>query len=453
MTTLTTPTGPRTAEAASRLTRRDFPQGFTFGVATSSFQIEGATSEDGRGPSIWDTFCRETGRVRDGSNGDVACDHYHRWEEDLDLIAALGVDAYRFSVAWPRIQPTGSGPALTAGLDFYDRLTDGLLARGVEPHVTLYHWDLPQTLQDAGGWVNRDTAHRFAEYAGLVAGRLGDRVRSYATLNEPWCSSILSYLIGEHAPGLRDRRLALAAAHGLLLGHGLAVPEIRRHAPGSQVGIVLNLTPQTPLSDDAGDVQAARLADGMANRLFLDPLLRGEYPQDVFEAAGEDAPEVQPGDLETIGAACDFMGVNYYSRGVVGAQGAAVPEGAPVTDMGWEVYPQGLTELLVRLKTDYPTLPPLMITENGSAYADRLENGAVHDPERVAYLQTHLGALLDAVQAGVDLRGYFAWSLMDNFEWAWGYEKRFGLVYVDYATQERVLKDSARWYQDFLSGR
>ncbi|WP_102126532.1 GH1 family beta-glucosidase [Deinococcus planocerae] len=436
--------------APTTLRRTDFPAGFTFGVATSSYQIEGAVDEDGRGPSIWDTFCAQPGRIADGSDGSVACDHYHRWEADLDLIASLGVDAYRFSVAWPRVQPTGGGPVNAAGLDFYERLTDGLLARGIEPHVTLYHWDLPQPLQDAGGWANRDTAQLFAEYGAAVAARLGGRVRSYATLNEPWCSSVLSYEIGHHAPGLKDRGLALAAAHGLLLGHALALPEVRRHAPGAGAGIVLNLGPQMSASDRPGDVAAARLADGRLNRWFLDPLLCGEYPRDVWEACGQDVPEVQEGDLPLIAAPLDFLGVNYYSRGVVGASGGGVPDGAPVTDMGWEIYPQGLTELLTRLKADYPSLPPVVITENGAAFADERTGGQVHDPGRVAYLQTHLRAVLDAVNAGVDVRGYFAWSLMDNFEWAYGYEKRFGLVYVDYGTQERVLKDSARWYRQFL---
>ncbi|EYB68124.1 Beta-glucosidase [Deinococcus phoenicis] len=441
---------PQTRPAPQTLRRADFPANFTFGVATSSYQIEGAAFEDGRGPSIWDTFCREPGRIRDGSRGDVACDHYHRWEADLDLIASLGVDAYRFSVAWPRVQPSGSGPVNAAGLDFYERLTDGLLARGVAPHVTLYHWDLPQPLQDAGGWTNRETAHRFAEYGAAVAGRLGSRVKSYATLNEPWCSSVLSYEIGEHAPGLQDRRLALAAAHGLLLGHGLALPEVRRLAPASQAGIVLNLGPQMPASDQPGDRAAARLADGRLNRWFLDPLLCGAYPQDVWDACGADVPEVREGDLALIAAPLDFLGVNYYSRGVLGAAGGSVPAGASVTDMGWEIYPQGLTDLLTRLKADYPTLPPVVITENGAAFADQLQGGQVHDPARVQYLQTHLEALRQALAAGVDVRGYFAWSLMDNFEWAYGYEKRFGLVYVDYPTQTRILKDSAHWYRQFL---
>lgn len=434
------------------ITRKDFPDQFVFGVATSSFQIEGATREDGRGPSIWDTFCREPGRILDGTNGDVACDHYHRWREDLDLIKNLGADAYRFSIAWPRIQPEGRGAVNAAGLDFYERLVDGMLERGLKPYATLYHWDLPQTLQDMGGWANRDTAHRFAEYARLVAERLGDRVTSYATLNEPWCSSILSYQIGEHAPGLRNRKLALAAAHHLLLGHGEALSAMRDAVRGAELGIVLNLQPTYPASEKPEDVAAARFADGTFNRWFLDPLLKGEYPADIWEAYGADVPEVQPGDLACIARPLDFLGVNYYSRGVNSANGSVRPPDSTYTHMGWEVYPQGLTDLLVRLKEDY-AVPPLLVTENGAAYPDELAGDRVHDPERVRYFESHLEAVAQAVRRGVDMRGYFAWSLLDNFEWAWGYSRRFGLVYVDYTSQRRVLKDSALWYQGLLTGQ
>ncbi|WP_019586716.1 GH1 family beta-glucosidase [Deinococcus apachensis] len=434
------------------ITRKDFPENFVFGVATSSYQIEGATREDGRGPSIWDTFCREPGRILDGTNGDVACDHYHRWAEDLDLMKSLGADAYRFSIAWPRIQPEGRGAVNPRGLDFYDRLVDGMLERGLKPYATLYHWDLPQTLQDAGGWANRDTAHRFAEYARLVAERLGDRVTSYATLNEPWCSSILSYQIGEHAPGLRNRRLALAAAHHLLLGHGEAVSAMREVVGNAELGIVLNLQPTYPASDRAEDVAAAHHADGTFNRWFLDPLLKGEYPDDIWAAYGADVPEVRGGDLACVARPLDFMGVNYYSRGVNSANGSVRPADSAYTHMGWEVYPQGLTDLLVRLKEDY-AVPPLFITENGAAYPDEPNGDRVHDPERVRYFESHLEAVARAAQHGVDVRGYFAWSLMDNFEWAWGYSRRFGLVYVDYASQRRVLKDSALWYQGLLTGQ
>ncbi|SMB80292.1 GH1 family beta-glucosidase [Deinococcus hopiensis] len=434
------------------LTRKDFPDHFIFGVATSSYQIEGAAHEGGRGPSIWDTFCREPGRILDGSNGDVACDHYHRWPADLDLIRGLGAQAYRFSIAWPRIQPDGKGAINPAGLDFYERLVDGMLERGLQPYATLYHWDLPQTLQDVGGWANRDTAYRFAEYARVVAERLGERVKSYATLNEPWCSSLLSYEIGEHAPGLRDRRLALAAAHHLMLGHGEAIAAMRDVVPSTGLGIVLNLQPAYPASDRPEDVAAARFADGYFNRWFLDPIFRAEYPADMWEAYGENVPEVQDGDLARIAQPIDFLGVNYYSRSVNGASGNVKPAESSYTHMGWEVYPQGLTDLLVRLKDDY-TLPPIYITENGAAYPDRLSGQEVHDPERVRYFQQHLGAVAEAVRQGVSVDGYFAWSLMDNFEWAHGYDKRFGLVYVDYATQQRTLKDSARWYQGLLTGQ
>ncbi len=437
-------------ERGRRLSRADFPAGFAFGVATSSYQIEGATQEDGRGDSIWDTFCREPGRISDGSSGDVACDHYHRWPQDLDLIASLGVDAYRFSVAWPRVQPDGRGSINAAGLDFYERLVDGMLSRGLKPYATLYHWDLPQPLQDAGGWDERDTAYRFAEYARVVAERLGERVVSYATLNEPWCSSILSYQIGEHAPGLRDRRAALSAAHHLLLGHGLAMGELRRVVPGAELGIVLNLNPAYAASGSAADQAAAARVDGEFNRWFLEPLLLGQYPQGVWQAYGADVPVVQPGDLDVIRQPLDFMGVNYYTRSYVSAGEHARPEGASYTAMDWEIYPQGLTDLLVRLKRDYRT-PPMFVTENGAAYPDTLNGDSVNDAARTAYFQLHLEAVRQATLQGVDVRGYFAWSLMDNFEWAHGYSKRFGLVYVDYGDQRRVLKDSARWYQELAS--
>jgi beta-glucosidase len=438
--------------------RTAFPEDFTWGVATSSYQIEGSTDADGAGPSIWSTFCAEPGRIVDGSDGAVACDHYRRWQADLDLIKDLGVGAYRFSLSWPRILPEGRGRVEQRGLDFYDRLVDGLLERGIEPWATLYHWDLPQALQDAGGWPERAVAHAFADYADVVTARLGDRVRAWATLNEPWCSAFLGYESGEHAPGLRSRRRHVQASHNLLLAHGLALPRMRRNAPGSLHGIVLNLNPAYPASADPADVEAARRFDGFFNRWYLDPVLRGSYPDDVWEEYGQHGPRVEPGDLEIIGAPIDFLGVNYYSRTVVAdAPGAPWPAtrdvGLPVprTAMGWEVRPQALTELLLRLRREY-RLPPVHITENGAAYDDVEEDGVVSDPERADYLRAHVAAVADAAAAGVPVAGYFAWSLLDNFEWAQGYTRRFGLVHVDFANQRRSLKGSARWYQRFLAG-
>jgi beta-glucosidase len=432
------------------------PPAFRWGVATSSYQIEGAAGEDGRGESIWDVFCRTPGKVLDGASGEVACDHYRRWQQDLDLMERLGIEAYRFSIAWPRLFREGTGRLNEKGLDFYERLVDGLLARGIEPHVTLYHWDLPQKLQDEGGWPERRIVEAFVAYADAVTKRLGERVVSYATFNEPWCSAFLGYYIGEHAPGLRDRALGLQAAHHLLLAHGCGLEVMRGNAPRSRHGIVLNLNPTYPATGDPRDAEAARRFDGFFNRWYLDPIFKGEYPQDAWTGYGADVPEVAPGDLEVISRPIDFLGVNYYSRVVV----ADEPRGewpsvraaefeAERTDMGWEVYPRGLTDLLVRLNEDYP-IPPIFISENGAAYRDELVDGKVNDPARVRYLQRHIEAMQDAMRKGVDVRGYFAWSLMDNFEWAKGYSKRFGLVYVDYGTQERIPKASAEWYADFI---
>ena len=428
------------------------PSKFLWGVATSAYQIEGAVAEDGRGASIWDAFCRLPGRVAGGASGEVACDHYHRWEEDLDLIAGLGVDAYRFSISWPRILPLGRGRVEQRGLDFYDRLVDGILERGLEPFATLYHWDLPQALEDEGGWVERDTVRAFVEYADVVTGRLGDRVHSWATLNEPWCSAHLGYTNGEHAPGRSDRGLGLQASHHLLLAHGLALPEMRRNAPDSSHGIVLNLNPAYPATDSEEDLAAARRFDGFFNRWYLDPLFAGSYPQDAWDGYEKDVPEVRPGDLESISTPLDFLGVNYYSRALVTDGEGEWPRvgwSAPrekVTQMGWEVYPRALRELLVRLKRDYP-VPDVYITENGAAYPDTLSSGTVYDQERIDYLEGHIAAVEVAVAEGVPVKGYFAWSLMDNFEWAHGYDKRFGLIHVDYETQVRTLKESARWYR------
>lgn len=431
--------------------RHRFPADFVWGVATSSFQIEGAAAADGKGESVWDRFCRQLGAIADGSNGNVACDHYHRWQGDLDLVAGLGVDAYRFSVSWPRVQPQGRGAFNAAGLDFYERLVDGLLARGVKPYLTLNHWDLPQALQDAGGWAARDTVHRFVEYAQHVAARLGDRIAAITTHNEPWVVAVLGHEAGIFAPGIRHRGTAMQVAHHLLLSHGLAVQALRAQGCTSRLGIVLNLSPIGPASDSPEDAAAARLEDGRSVRWYMDPLFRGEYPADVWQHLGSDVPQVEPGDLAAIRTPMDFLGINYYTRGVVSASGAwnVHASGKPLTDMGWEIVPEGLTELLQRLHRDW-TLPPLYVMENGAAFRDALVDGRVHDRERSDYIAAHIAAVGDALAAGVPMAGYMVWSLLDNFEWASGYAKRFGIVHVDYATQARTPKDSYLWYRDFL---
>lgn len=429
--------------------RRRFPASFTWGVATSAFQIEGAARADGKGPSIWDEFCRVPGAIADGSNGDVACDHYHRLHSDLDLIAALGVGAYRFSISWPRVQPAGVGPANPSGLAFYERLVDGLLERGIAPYATLYHWDLPAELQRRhGGWFARETAERFAEYAEIVARALGDRVVSIATHNEPWVTAVLGHERGVFAPGVRDRRVAYQVAHHVLLSHALALPALRA-ASKAQVGIVLNLSPVYPETDS--DVEHARLEDGRLVRWYADALLKGSYPEDILEHLGADAPDVQPRDAALIAQPLDFLGVNYYNPTISSSANPASPasNGATVTDMGWEVAPQALAELLLRLKRDYD-LPPLYITENGAAYQDEIVGDRIEDEARRHYIEAHLVALADVMARGVDVRGYFVWSLMDNFEWAEGYRKRFGIVHVDYTTLRRTLKRSALWYRSLL---
>ncbi len=432
-----------------------FPAGFVWGAATASYQIEGAAREGGRGESIWDRFSHTPGKIVNGDTGDVACDHYHRWREDVALMRSLNLQAYRFSVAWPRIIPEGRGRINAIGLAFYDHLVDALLDAGITPWVTLYHWDLPQPLEDAGGWPNRATADAFAEYVDAITRRLGDRVRNWITLNEPWCSAFLGYHLGVHAPGRQDLRDALAAVHTLLLAHGTAVPIIRRNSPGAQVGITLNPAQVYPASESDADRAAAHRYDGYVNRWFLDPLYGRGYPVDLLEWYGARAPEVAAGDLPTIAAPTDFLGVNYYSPSFIRDDPAdaflgvvdAGLAGAEQTEMGWIVYPPGLRDLLVRLASDYPT-GPLYVTENGAAYPDPApRDGRVADPERTRYYASHLAAALAAIEQGVPLRGYFAWSLLDNFEWAFGYTRRFGITYVDYATQERTIKDSGRWYR------
>jgi len=429
---------------------------FAWGAASSAFQVEGAADVGGRSPSIWDVFCASPGRIDDGSNATVACDSYHRWEEDLDLVVQLGLNAYRFSVAWPRVVPAGRGPVNQVGLDYYDRLVDGLLARGVRPFLTLYHWDLPQVLQEQGGWTVRDTAYAFADYAEAVARRLGDRVEAYATLNEPWCSAFLAHQLGEHAPGERDPARAQAAVHHLLLGHGLAMERLRAAAPGSAHGVVLNFTPAYPADpDDPEHREAARRHDVANHQVFLEPLLRGSYPAEAAARPGSAATHVRDGDLEAIAAPMDYLGVNYYTRTLVRPAPdapwphvASVPAtGRPHTDIGWEVYPDGLEHLLLRVWRESGL--PLFVTENGAGLAEPAAldgQPRVDDVRRWEYLSSHLAAMERARATGADVRGYFAWSLLDNFEWARGYTYRFGLVHVDFATLERTPKLSALRY-------
>ncbi|GCE77106.1 GH1 family beta-glucosidase [Cellulomonas biazotea] len=430
------------------------PPGFLFGASTASYQIEGATTEDGRGPSIWDTFTAEPGRVVDGSSGAVTCDHYHRWPEDVALLRRLGVDGYRFSIAWPRIQPTGSGPANQAGLDFYDRLVDALLEAGIAPMATLYHWDLPQALEDGGGWLDRGTASRFAEYAAIMGDLLGDRVAHWCPVNEPNVVTLNGYGEGSLAPGKALEFGALPVAHHLLLGHGLAVQALRA-AGARQVGTATNHAPVLPLSGSEADVTAASLFDALWNRLFADPVLLGRYPDGIADAMPGPVAE----DLLTIAQPLDFYGLNYYNpQGVRAApEGSPVPfdvaavPGYPTTDFGWPVAPSGLTDLLVEMTERYPQIPPILITENGCSYGMGPDaDGVVDDQPRIDYLDSHLGAVADAVARGVDVRGYYCWSLLDNFEWADGFTQRFGLVHVDYDTLVRTPKRSFDWYADVI---
>jgi beta-glucosidase len=434
-----------------RLQANAFPDDFVWGVATSAFQIEGAALQEGKGPSIWDTFCRRPGAIADNSNGDVACDHYHRWAEDLDLIASLGVDAYRFSVSWPRVRPGGFGTWNRSGLDFYERLVDGLLERGIKPYLTLNHWDLPLALQARGGWADRDTAHLFVDYALGMQARLGDRVANITTHNEPWVMSVLGHETGLFAPGIQDRAMAMQVSHHLLLSHGMALQALRAQGSQANLGIVLNLSPVYPATDDKADREKARIEDGGLLRWYMDPLFKGHYPQDMLQFLGPDAPRVAPGDLATIATPMDFLGINYYSRQMASADQPwdALAGGLEITDMGWEVYPEGLTDLLLRVHRDYQ-VPPLYVTENGGAFRDEVVDGRVHDARRTDYIARHIAAVAEAMRQGVRMGGYMVWSLLDNFEWASGYEKRFGIVHVDYATQTRTHKDSALWYRDFL---
>ncbi|MGI5213160.1 GH1 family beta-glucosidase [Plantactinospora sp. CA-290183] len=474
-----TGTHSSTAGTPAALLRRTevthrFPEGFVWGAATAAYQIEGAARDDGRGPSIWDTFSRTPGKVYAGHTGDVACDHYHRYPQDVAMMADLGLAAYRFSIAWPRIKPDGSGPVNPRGLDFYDRLVDELRGRGIDPIITLYHWDLPQALEDRGGWTNRETAEHFADYAAAVYARLGDRVTTWTTLNEPWCSAYLGYGNGLHAPGRRDPAAAFAAVHHLLLGHGLAVRALRAAGAGT-VGVTLNPVAAFPADPSSpADAAAVRLVDGLHNRIFLDPLLLGRYPTDVLDHVSRftDLGYLRSGDEKIINAPIDVLGVNYYAPtylaarpGAAGGGGAYpgtegiefLPPAGPLTDMGWMIEPAGMTAVLTRISRDYPAVP-LFVTENGAAFEDKYDGGGseaeaagrVPDVDRIAYLDGHLRAAHEAISQGVDLRGYLVWSLLDNFEWAEGYRKRFGIIYVDYLTQRRVPKDSARWYREVI---
>ena len=452
--TRATPAAARLAPpAASRMAQ----PGFVWGVATASYQIEGSVDRDGRLPSIWDTFSAQPGRVLNGDTGAIACDHYQRWEDDVELIATLGVDAYRLSIAWPRVMDQHGRPN-RAGLDFYKRLLDRLEQKGLQRFVTLYHWDLPQHLEDRGGWLNRDTAYRFADYADLMSRELQGRVTAWSTLNEPWCSAYLGYGNGHHAPGLANARFATQAMHHLLLGHGLALAALEANDPHAKRGLVANLGRGTTDRDTPADRDAAHLFEVQHNAWVLDPLLKREYPSELFRLWPGAEPLVLSGDMAVIGRPLDYLGINYYFRSNLRSDGAHgfvdVPlDGVERTQMGWEVYPKGLQDLLVGLKAEYVSLPPIYITENGMASDDRVADGTVRDPQRVDFLNRHLAAVAGAIDAGVDVRGYFVWSLMDNFEWSYGYERRFGLVHVDYATQQRTLKDSAKAFQTFLKQR
>jgi beta-glucosidase len=434
------------------MTLLTFPHDFIWGAATAAYQIEGAWNEDGKGESIWDRFSHTPGSVKNNDTGDVACDHYHRWQGDIAIMQQLGLQAYRFSIAWTRLLPRGAGKVNPAGLDFYDRLVDGLLRAGIQPFLTLYHWDLPQALQEGGGWANRDSAYLFADYAALMVKRLGDRVRYWTTFNEPAIIMHQGHGTGDHAPGIQDVRTAYQVAHHLMLAHGLALQAMRAIAPQIQAGIVLSQWMVDPASDSLADRQAAESYWQRDESLFPDVLFRGYYPPHVYDLLETGFPAVQPGDLAVTGQKLDYLGINSYSRHLVSAKGriTTVP-GSEYTAMGWEVCAPALRRLLIKLNTDY-ALPPIYITENGAAFEDQLTpDGQIHDQRRLDYLRQHILQVGLARQDGVDVRGYFVWSLLDNFEWAHGYSKRFGIVHVDYDTQQRTLKDSAHWYRQLIA--
>ncbi len=434
----------------SKMQKKDF----TFGVATASFQIEGAAST--RLPCIWDTFCNTPGKIKDNSNGDVACDHIAHWQQDIALIDSLSVDAYRFSISWPRVIKL-DGSLNQDGVNFYIQLLDTLNAKKIKPYVTLYHWDLPQHLEDQGGWLNRQTAYEFEKYVDLITQAFGDRVFSYATLNEPFCSAYLGYEIGIHAPGKTGKKYGKKAAHHLLLAHGLAMKVLNKNSPQSQNGIVLNFTPAYAKTQSSADLKAAKVADDYFNHWYIKPVLDGSYPDLINKLPNTDKPDIHNGDMEIISHPLDFLGINFYSRAIYQADPhhdfvEIKPENVATTDMGWEIYPQALTDLLVEYNQTYQ-LPPIFITENGAAMKDPLVHGEINDINRIEYYQSHLMAVHNAIELGVNIQGYFAWSLMDNFEWAEGYLKRFGIVYVDYKTQKRTLKASGYAYKDLINQR
>jgi len=426
---------------------------FVYGVATASFQIEGGYEH--RLPCIWDTFCNTPGKIADNSNGHVACDHYNNWQQDIDLIASLGVDAYRLSISWPRVM-TQDGKLNPVGIKFYTDILDELKRKNIKAFVTLYHWDLPQHLEDNGGWLNRQTAYAFEQYVELITNAFGNRVYSYATLNEPFCSAFLGYEIGIHAPGLVGKQYGKKAAHHLLLAHGLAMNVLNKTSPDTQNGIVLNFTPTYPLTNSQEDIDCAKYADDYLNQWYMKPIMDGKYPDIINQLPEDHLPEIHPGDMELISQPIDYLGINFYTRQIYKAHPTDIYEPiaptGPLTDMGWEIYPQSFTDLLVSLNKTY-TLPPIYITENGAAMPDTYNNGEVNDLDRLSYYNTHLNAVHDAVEQGVIIHGYFAWSLMDNFEWAEGYLKRFGIVYVDYKTQQRTIKNSGLAYKELISKR
>ncbi len=434
------------------MTSLHFPPTFLWGAATAAYQIEGAWNKDGKSESIWDRFSHTPGKIFNDATGDSACDHYHRFREDIALMRRIGLKAYRFSTSWPRVLPSGRGPVNLPGLDFYDRLVDALLTANIEPFLTLYHWDLPQALQDEGGWADRDICGAFADYAALMSKRLGDRVKTWTTFNEPSVITFDGHLVGEHAPGIQDAKIAFQVAHHLLVAHGLAAQAIRAIDPALNVGIVLNLWTSDPASDDPADIAAAEQAWQRMETLFLDPIFRARYPVAAYEMAGENLPKIQDGDMALIAQRLDYLGVNFYSRNLVSKDGNVSPvPGSEYTEMGWEVCPSALRRLLVKINREYK-LPPVYITENGAAFKDEVSaDGRIHDARRLDYLRQHFIQTRLAMQDGVDVRGYFVWSLMDNFEWAHGYSKRFGITHVDYTSQKRTLKDSGEWYTKVIA--